>query len=424
MSSYSSRERIIAAFLSKFPGLKQRIKKIYQRLNYLIYKNNYDHKSLYPLKKYEFNNQETFFGYYDKSPLNEAGTHVVFQSTSYNSEKKTSPNIAIDIILHNVKENKSIKIGETKAWNWQQGAKLQWLDNEEFVFNTFDGEKYISSIWSINENKIVKNIDSAIYDTHKDFALSLNFDRLCILGPDYSYKNNKENIKLDDFPYNEDGIFLIDLKNNKKKLLISFEDIIKKYISKKIIKNTKHKVNHIMICPDGQKFMFIHRRYIKGVKFDSLFVANIDGTELKLISNDDMVSHCFWFDNENIFGYLRDRRHGDKYYMINIENAENEIIGEGIIDIYGDGHPNILENKVLFDTYPDKARMKKLFVFDMKTKENIELGEFFESIKYFGESRCDLHARWAVDGKSIFFDSVHEGKRRMYSMNLDSNYEL
>jgi Tol biopolymer transport system component len=180
----------------------------------------------------------------------------------------------------------------------------------------------------------------------------------------------------------------------------------------------KHKFNHIMISPDGSKFMFLHRWFIGERKFDSLIVVDMDGSNIKCLSDDDMVSHYFWHGDYEILGYLRDKEMGDKYYMLNVQTGKKEIVGQGLIDSFGDGHPHIHENKVLFDTYPNKGRMKELYIFDIDANELEKIGEFFESFNYYGETRCDLHPRFSFDGKKVFIDSVHESKRYLYMINL------
>jgi len=184
------------------------------------------------------------------------------------------------------------------------------------------------------------------------------------------------------------------------------------------MKSAKHKFNHIMISPSGRKVMFLHRWALaNGRKFDALLVCNVDGSDLKVVADRGMVSHCYWYDDENIFGYLREFD-GDRFYMINVNTLEKRVVGKNIIDKYGDGHPTIHKDKIVFDTYPDKARMLHLFMYDLRTQKLKELGEFFQSFDFYGETRCDLHPRFSYDGRCIFFDSVHEGKRYLYMMDL------
>ena len=74
---------------------------------------------------------------------------------------------------------------------------------------------------------------------------------------------------------------------------------------------------------------------------------------------------------------------------------------------------------MVFDSYPDRSRMKHLYLYNLD-KDNVQkIGEFLEPIGYFGETRCDLHPKWNNDGNKIFIDSIHEGKRKLYQINID-----
>jgi len=201
------------------------------------------------------------------------------------------------------------------------------------------------------------------------------------------------------------------------KLIISIKSIIDVH-HKPTMENAHHWFNHIMISPDGKKFIFLHRWIQRGRKYDSLIVSNLDGTNIKVLSDDDMVSHSCWYGNEYIVSYLRDKKYGDKYYSVNINSGEKKIIGGGKIDQYGDGHPSIINNKLIFDTYPNKSRMQQLYSYDINTDELNLIGEFYTPLKFHGETRCDLHPKYSYDGNSVFIDSTHSGIRKLYEINL------
>lgn len=419
MSNYSVFERKMAVFLSNFPIIKLFLKGVYQRVSYMRHKNPAAFLSDYKISKYSFQEGESFFGYYDKSPLNATNEYVVLHSANSSTKSCPTSDIPVDILLYDARQDEYSIIDKSYSYNWQQGARAMWLSDIEFIYNNFDKSRdiYISKIYNAR-TRVSKVIDSPIYDCYQDkFALSLNFDRLNMLRPDYGYRN-KQNITAVDWESNDDdGIYYVDLECNTNSLILSFQDAINVHY-KSSMNRAKHKFNHIMISPNGKKFIFLHRWFVGKRKFDSLMVANIDGSNIRCISDDDMVSHCFWRGDNHIFGFLRDCTHGDKYYMINIDTGEKNVVGKGLIDCFGDGHPHINGDFAIFDTYPNKSRMKGLYLYNFPLNSLCKIGEFYEGFEYHGEMRCDLHPRLSLDGKKVFFDSVHSGARQLYSLDI------
>jgi len=413
---YNRLERVIAYILSKSPRLKLFIKKNYQKLNYQLYKKNYNYKSKFQIKKFSYNKKESFFGYYDKSPINKTNEYIIFHSSNISTKNLPNPKVPVNIVLYDLKKGEYKKIDESYSYNWQQGSRLMWLNNYRLIYNVFENGEYKSKIYDVKTEKFCI-INFPIYDTYKDeFAISLNFERLAIGRGDYAYKNKK--LKINWSENHNDGLYFVDLKNNRFKKILSLQDVID-FNYKESMKRAKHKFNHIMISPNGKKIMFMHRWFLEnGRKFDTLLVCDIDGKNLNIIADKEMVSHCYWYDDENIFGYLREFE-GDKYYMININTLEKKVIGKNIIDKFGDGHPTIYKDNIVFDTYPNKSRMLELFLYNLRSNKLDKLGEFFQSFDFYGETRCDLHPRFSFDGKKIFFDSVHEENRYLYMMELE-----
>lgn len=72
---------------------------------------------------------------------------------------------------------------------------------------------------------------------------------------------------------------------------------------------------------------------------------------------------------------------------------------------------------MLFDCYPNRSRLKELNLYNFVDNSCQKLGEFLEPLSYKEETRCDLHPKWDYNGKYIFIDSVHEGKRGLYMLD-------
>ena len=62
----------------------------------------------------------------------------------------------------------------------------------------------------------------------------------------------------------------------------------------------EHKINHLMISPDGNRFMVLHRWFQNGVKYTRLVTCGMDGSDMYNLSDDDFVSHFCWKNNEEI----------------------------------------------------------------------------------------------------------------------------
>jgi len=418
MVQFNSLEKSAAHFLSDMPNLKRYLKWVYQFLSYVVYRKQYQYRCEYPVQIVCDIDDESFFGYYDKSPDCMGGAFTIFHTTSLSTREKPSPIVPVCINLKNNYSGQVVRIEASYAYNWQQGSKLQWLNDRKFIFNYFDKDdkSYKAYIYDVS-GVMVSELESAVYDVFSDeYALTLSFERLNILRPDYGYRCHDTSNFL--FDNSLDGIFYFDLRNNQRHLLLDFDTLINLRLLPSMI-GANHKVNHIMISPDGERFMFIHRWIAKnGKRYDRLIVSNKAGDFLKIIADDEMVSHCCWYGNNTIIAYMRQDSYGDSFYRINIEDGTVSLLSKKI-RFHGDGHPSVHGTRMIFDSYPDRSRMKYLYLYDIENDDLYELGEFFESLDFFEETRCDLHPKWGDAGSSVFIDSVHSGKRKLYKIQLE-----
>lgn len=418
--SFSPLERAIARILTKTPTAKRVVKNFYSKLVYFRSKKNYHYKSEFEIFCINRNQEsESFFGYFDKSPVSESGYTLVHR-TSSRTDRLPQSNHSVTIAVVDPNEELLFEV-DTRTFNWQQGSRAHWLDSEHFIFNDFDDElqKYISRVFSIETQQEVKRFEHAVQDSFKsDYFLSLNYRRLMAMRPDYGYRNlpslTEEELQQTD----KDGIWKISIESGQSELLLSIDDV-KAIDHQSSFDNATHKVNHVSISRSGEHFIFLHRYFVGQRRVDRLMLSTTDGKEVKTLAAYGMVSHCFWADDSTILGYLRGPGEKDAYWLIDIHTGNMTHFANGILDSYGDGHPHVVGDWFITDTYPDKARMQYLMLCNWKTGEVKRLGEFFHGFNFNGETRCDLHPRMSPDGNSVFFDSVFSGKRQLYRISLN-----
>src|SRR5690606_2827407 len=109
---------------------------------------------------------ETFFGYYDKSPVSQNGW-VLCHASSHPTSRPPSARLPISVQVYDFNSGRlsePVLSIETSAYNWQQGARALWLDGDQFIFNDFDPQagRYIARVYSVAARREVQRFDHAV----------------------------------------------------------------------------------------------------------------------------------------------------------------------------------------------------------------------------------------------------------------------
>ena len=132
-----------------------------------------------------------------------------------------------------------------------------------------------------------------------------------------------------------------------------------------------------------------------------------------------MSSHYSWADNNRIICFVDRNRCGWQYYLLTDQTPLEEALSVG--KFWGDGHCTFSKDGkwMLSDSYPwPQGRERRLYLRKNTTGEVWLLGKYFADPALPGPCRCDLHPRLSADNRTICFDSVHEGKRGVYLMDI------
>ena len=412
-------EEKISDILRSHPIIKKIIKRIYQRIMVFVtkpQKSKGDIIQISPNDEFEY-----FFGYYDKSPWNANESKMIFLRAKQ-TYKNVAPKESADIILHDCKKNINEVIGKTNSWNVQQGCMLQWIGpkyDKQIIYNDFRQGKFCAICYDIISKKEIKEYSMPIYSVSSDgkFALTLDFSRLHKLRPGYGYSNLEKKQQIVEKCPKEACIWKIDLYSGECVPILKYEEL-KNFEHNETMDNAIHKVNHIMISPDNERFMVLHR-WIKGKKkYTRLLTIDIDGRNIYNLLDDGMISHCCWKDPEYILAWAHKETEGTHYYLLKDKTKEYEIKWKE--KLISDGHPSYSLDKrfVVTDTYPNRSRISNIYLINTKDDEVKSIVQVFSPFRYDNEVRCDLHPRWDKVGQKICFDATFSGKREIYIVKV------
>lgn len=416
-------EQTINFQLNKIPTVKKYIKRIYQLSMYAVLPKI---KSEGNIKRVSPNETgECFFGYYDKSPWDVIGRYLLCIRAK-DTWSAPDPLGDADLLLIDTQDNNRYrKIAITHSWNVQQGCMAQWLGpsfDNEVLYNDLRGGKYCSVVLNIDTGT-ERILPLPVYSVSNDgkTAISLDFSRLHSLRLGYGYAELPEVTKGVAIP-DTTAVWRMDIETGEVVELLKYTDFASFQPRNEMLeKGSVHKVNHLMLSPNGKRFMVLYRWFCGQRKFTRLITSNIDGTDMYLLSDDDMVSHCYWKNDEEIIAFENKSGGGTGYYLMKDKTQEYRHLWSHISN---DGHPSyspLNDGTVVFDSYPDKRRMQEIKIAndkDIDGKDIKLIARVFSPFKYDNDTRCDLHPRWSRDGKKICFDGTFEGHRGLYIVNL------
>ncbi|ROT09970.1 hypothetical protein [Lepagella muris] len=416
-------EELVYHAVKKNPALKQFIRNIYQSAFDCL-----------PKQKNQFKNKLVFregyfFGFHDISPFSIDDTKLLAQRADFDL-RMPNPGEKLDVGYFDFKDGvigSFHKIGESIAWNWHKGCRLQWYDDDKVIFNTSNGIHPIAVIETI-DGRLYKELPhaiDAIFNNDKErIATSFSYTRLERCMPGYGYPYNDDGLIQEYYP-KQTGLFLMNTETGDRELLVSLDELANS-IPKEMKEKYLHFVTHSEFSPDGRYISFLYRRipfegnYMK--RWTQIRVYDRKNKCLYTLPTQDSGSHYVWNNcNQLIASCIINGKSCHVLYDMNaIDNYK--IIAPHVLN--SDGHQSFVGNsKFVTDTYPDKRRMAHIYEVDIDNNNCKEIVSVyspkqFQTKDFKCHIACDLHPRVSKSGKYLCFDSPSSGKRGIYVMNL------
>ncbi len=403
-----------------------------------------------------------FFGYFNTPQVSADGTRLLALRVS-RFDRVPEPDDVAEVGWFEIGTAAPVfhKIGESTAFNWQQGAMLQFLGPDfdtRVIWNHFDGSAYRARILDLRsgEHRDVPAIYSPFPDGKA--AVTVDFERHAWCRRGYSYGNvmkPEKNVPV----VSGDAIWKVDLETGRSRPIVQLSDMMR-LCPHSSMDGATHYLEHTTVNPSGSHFVFLHRwRHDNGIH-SRLLAANSDGGDVRILNDSGRMSHFCWASDTVLLGYggranavnaLRRNRAllkmifrplmpfykrmvkdssglaksltGDAYYLFDVENpGQLRLVAPSMRA--EDGHPAMLPGGRHFvtDTYARAAhgQRPRLFVVNLETDTHQVLDEL-GSISAYDETpvRCDLHPRVSPSGDIVSIDTMDGGWRRVYAYRLE-----
>ncbi|XOV94395.1 MAG: hypothetical protein ACFHWX_06755 [Bacteroidota bacterium] len=360
----------------------------------------------------EANPVYTGFWFYDEEQFDPSGRYSLAMKVYFKEREVTAADVGDIGYIDLQDNNKWTKIGETTAWNWQQGCRLQWRPgSDDIIWNDHNDDKtgFVCRVYNFKTGE-TRTLPRAIYDVSDDgrYALTHNFARMRHAGTSY---DGVPDPFVDIKAPAETGIVKMDMQTGETEFLVGLDRMSQLAFPNGYDGETNLYIFREGWNPSGTRFIAFLRNMDSPNRHVSGWSISSDGKDIRYFYNDP--SHHMWLGDETIF---------EGRYFATIKDDGSGIIDQPYAEVKANIDPSLLPEPyndwILGDTYVLEG-VQHLFLFHIPTKLFVPLAKLDAQGPEGGIFRIDLHARTSRNGRVVSIDSSHEGLgRQLYVLDI------
>lgn len=414
-------ERLVYDMVKGNPKLKQFLRGCYQQFFDLLPKGKEYSKNTIVLK------EGYFLGFHDIQPFSPDNSKLISNKLSFDHRMPNrGESIGVGFFdMNDGRFGNYVQIGESKAWNFHKGCRLQWLNKECVIFNTATQDHVHAELVFLDgaTTSLSYPIDSV--SACGKLASSFSYQRLEKYMPGYGYPYIDSDSFVDEGAPQNTGLFLVNVTSNTRKLLVSLAELAELSSAEMHSNSSHHYVTHSSFSNDSRFLAFLHRWVgeDKQKRFTKLMVYDLHENQLiSLPLSSNMASHYVWNDSNQIIAYCNFEG-VDCHALFDVTELSNSK-KVAYPNLNFDGHQSFIDNNhFITDGYPDRRRMAKLYWVDIENNSSKVIASVyspkkFQTIDFSKHIACDLHPRVSNDGSMVCFDTVKTGRRSIAVMKL------
>ncbi len=361
-----------------------------------------------------------FFGYYDISGFSGDDRRHLCHRVPFMDRMPTASDMA-QLGVIDIGSGTFTALAETRAWNFQQGAMLQWYPYggvDTFLYNDYSAECSFHCVIQSIQTGERRFLSRPVANVSRDgrYGVSVNFTRIYDFRPGYGYCNQKDP-GFDVAQPDDDGIFLVDMQTGQSTLLASYR-VLGTVFSMEGETPPKIVVNHITFNATGDRILFLLRHFPqKGSGWKTaLGTIDLQGNIYRL-RDYTYASHYHWKDERRLLIHA-DAGEGAALYELTDLSQDYTVYPRDFFarDIHCSYSPD--RRFIIGDLYPDRDGFREILLYHVPSKRGISLGKVYFWPVSYDDIRCDLHVLWNNKGDAVSFDGTFEGVRGLYMLQL------
>jgi len=365
-----------------------------------------------------------FFGYIGQCqtiPWNATGRYVLGLEIDTINRMPEPEEAATVILVDTHQNNEILRVDKTHAWNPQQGTMFYWHPSAaetQFFFNDRDLKtgKVFTVLYDLEKKKRVREyryndtpIGNGGVAANGQAFLGLNYGRLARLRPVTGYPGALDWSKNHPAPDN-DGLFMVDIKTGKKRLLISYRQLAQRLEPPMgMMANSGLFINHTLWNRRADRIYFFVRAGWDGsgtTRINMPCSIHADGTGLTL-HDLHIGGHPEWAENTLLIG-----RQGKNQILYDVDTKK--IVGQlGTPEIFPnpEGDISLSPNGQWFVNGYKKGN-KNYYTVYRRDDGAFVRSEGLSKGSYGGDIRIDPAPRWNRTSNAILVPGIAENKTR------------